>query len=348
MATVTPLRRIEFASSDPLEIRDFLHRVRGSRIVLNGTRDRGWRVALTQVDAGEFSSSQMRLPADIAFRMHGRDEVVIHTILGGTVGLDHGQASHRYRLGDVYVASCPRVDFTCHTHEVRSQTITLRQSLLTEVARVTPDPPGGPWEFLPFASVTASGARQWREAARYVDGLLSDPAAAATPLVLSSAARLLAATALTVFPNTAVTEPAARDRTDAHPATLHRAVSFIEANADVGITITDIARAVGVTTRAIQLAFRRHLDTTPGAYLRRVRLERVRAELLAAGPGGGQTVTAIAARWGFCQPQPLHRILRQAYGITPGRTLRHGQPQPLRISPPALSAVSSLIPNGAG
>lgn len=241
MVTVTPLRRIEFASSDPLEIRDFLHRVRGSRMLLNGTRDRGWRVSLTQVDAGEFSSSQMRLPADIAFRMHGRDEVVIHTILGGTVGLDHGKASHRYRLGDVYVASCPRVDFSCHTHEVRSQTITLPQSLLTEVARATPDPPGDPWEFLPFAPVTASGARQWREAARYVDGLLSDPAAAATSLVLSSAARLLAATALTVFPNTAVTERTARDRTDAHPATLHRAVSFIEANADIDITITDIA-----------------------------------------------------------------------------------------------------------
>ena len=149
MATVTPLRRIEFASSDPSEIRDFLHRVRGSRMLLNGTRDRSWWVSLTQIDTGEFRSSEMWLPADITFRMRGRDEVVIDTILGGTIGLDHGKASHRYRLGDVYVASCPRADFTCHTHEVRSHTITLPQPLLTEVTSITPDHPGAPWSSCP-------------------------------------------------------------------------------------------------------------------------------------------------------------------------------------------------------
>jgi len=321
MATVTSLRRIEFASSDPLEIRDFLHRVRGSRMVLNGTRDHGWRVSLTQVDAGEFSSSQMRLPADITFRMRGRDEVVIHTLLGGTVGLDHGKASHRYRLGDVYVASCPRVEFTCHTHEVRSQTISLPQSLLTAIARVTPEPPGDPWEFLPFAPVTVSGARQWREAVRYVDNLLADPAAAAAPLVLNSAARLLAATALTVFPNAAVTEPAVCDRNDAHPATLDRAVSFIEAHADIDITITDIARAVGVTTRAIQLAFRRHLDTTPAGYLRRIRLDQAHRQLQAADPHR-ESVTAVAYRWGFSSPSRFATYYRRVYGVLPSHTLR--------------------------
>jgi AraC-like DNA-binding protein len=273
------------------------------------------------VEAGEFSSSQIRLPADITFRMRGRDEVVIHTILGGTVRLDHGKASSRYQLGDVYVASCPRAEFTCHTHEVRSQTITLPQSLLTEVARITPDPPGDPWEFLPFAPVTGSGARQWRDAARYVDGLLSDPAAAAAPLVLSSAARLLAATALTVFPNTAVTEPTARDRNDAHPATLQRAVSFIEANADIDITITDIARAAGVTTRAVQLAFRRHLDTTPAGYLRRIRLDQAHRQLQAADPDR-DSVTSIAYRWGFSSPSRFATYYRRVYGVPPSHTLR--------------------------
>jgi AraC-like DNA-binding protein len=321
MATVSPLRRIEFASSDPLEIRDFLYRVRGSRMLLNGTRDQGWRVSLTQVEAGEFSSSQIRLPANITFRMRGRDEVVIHTILGGTVRLDHGKASGRYQLGDVYVASCPRVAFTCHTHEVRSQAITLSQSLLTEVARVTPDPPGEPWEFLPFAPVAGSGARQWRDAARYVDGLLSDPAAAAAPLVLSSAARLLAATALTVFPNTAVTELAVRDRNDARPATLQRAISYIEANADIDITITDIAHAAGVTTRAVQLAFRRHLDTTPAGYLRRIRLDQAHRQLQAADPDR-DSVTAVAYRWGFSSPSRFATYYRRAYGVQPSHTLR--------------------------
>jgi hypothetical protein len=216
--------RIEFASSDPLETRDFLHWVRGSRMRLKGNRDPGWRVFLAQADAGEFSSSQMRLPADLTFWMCGRDEIVIHTVLGGTIAIDHGKASHRYRLGDVFVASCPRTDLTCQTHEVRCQSIILPLSLLTEVARVTSEQPGAPWGFLPFRPATSDAARQWRDAARqwrdaarYVDGLLADPAAAAAPLLLGSAARLLAATALTVFPNTALTGTGARDRNDARP-----------------------------------------------------------------------------------------------------------------------------------
>jgi AraC-like DNA-binding protein len=317
---VTPLRRIEFTSSDPLEIRDFLHRVRGSQVPLNGARDRSWRVSLTQVNAGEFNSSEMRLPADLTFRMRGRDEVVIHTILGGRSRLDSGKASHRYQLGDMYVASCPRVDFTCYTHEVHSRTITLSQSLLTEVASFSADPPGAPWGFLPFAPA-AGGARQWRNTTRYIDGLLADPVAVAAPLVLGSAARLLAATALAVFPNTMVTETAAGDRRDARPATVRRAVSFIEANADIDITIADIARAAGVTARAVQLAFRRHLDITPAAYLRRVRLDQAHRQLQAADPEH-DSVTAVAYRWGFSSPSRFATYYRRAYGVPPSRTLR--------------------------
>jgi AraC-like DNA-binding protein len=318
---VTPLRRIEFASSDPLEIQDFLHRVRGSRVLLNGARDRGWRVSLNQVDAGEFSSSEMRLPADITFRMRGRDEVVIHTILGGRSRLDHGKASHRYQPGDVYVASCPRVDFTCHTHEVRTRTITLPQSLLTEVAGVTPDPPGRPWEFVPFAPVTG-GIRQWLNITRYIDGVLANPAATASSLVLGSTARLLAATALTVFPNSMVTGLTPSDRRDARPATVQRAVSFIEANADVDITIADIARAAGVTARAVQLAFRRHLDITPAGYLRRVRLDQAHRQLQATDPDH-DSVTAVAYRWGFGSPSRFATYYRRAYGVPPSQTLRN-------------------------
>jgi AraC-like DNA-binding protein len=322
MATVTPLRRIEFASSDPLEVRDFLHRVRGSQMRVKGAPDRDWQVFLAQVDAGEFSSSRMRLPADLTFRMRGRDEIVIHTIVGGTNAIDQGKASHRHRLGDVYVASCPRADFTCQTHEVSCHSIILPQSLLTEVARVAPDQPGDPWEFLPFRSATSDGARQWRDVTRYVDGLLADPAVAAAPLVLGCAARLLAATALTVFPNTAATEPGAQNRNDAHPATLQRAVSFIEAHADIDITITDIARVAGVTTRAVQLAFRRHLDTTPAGYLRRIRLDQAHRQLQAAAPER-DSVTAVAYRWGFSSPSRFATYYRRAYGVQPSHTLRN-------------------------
>ena len=58
-----------------------------------------------------------------------------------------------------------------------------------------------------------------------------------------AAAGLLAASVLTAFPHTAVLEPTIEDRHDAHPATVRRAVAFIETHPDLDLSVVDIARA---------------------------------------------------------------------------------------------------------
>ena len=200
------------------------------------------------------------------------------------------------------------------------QAITLPQSLLTAVAATASDRPRRSWEFSSPQPVSGR-AQQWRDTAQLVDGLLADSEAAAAPLILGPAARLLAATALAVFPNTAITEPASNDRRDARPQTVRRAVAFIDEHAHEDITVADIAAAASVTTRAVQLAFRRHLDTTPLDYLRRVRLDHAHHDLLTADPAQ-DSVTAIAYRWGFPSPSRFAARYRQAYGVPPGHTLR--------------------------
>ena len=105
-------------------------------------------------------------------------------------------------------------------------------------------------------------------------------------------------------------------------ATLHRAIAFIDDNAHRDITNADIADAAHVTIRAVQHAFRRHLGTTPTAYLRRVRLEYAHRDLTAADPAE-QTVTGIAYRWGFPSPSRFAVYYRDVYGILPGHTLRN-------------------------
>jgi transcriptional regulator GlxA family with amidase domain len=122
---------------------------------------------------------------------------------------------------------------------------------------------------------------------------------------------------LTAFPNTGQREPTFTDRLDSHPAALRRAISFIEASPDLDVTVADIARAAHVSVRAIQVAFRRHLDTTPMAYLRKVRLDGARAELLNAIPDQGLTVTAVASRWGWARPSRFAADFRAAYGQHP-------------------------------
>ncbi|MEV7027004.1 helix-turn-helix transcriptional regulator [Kitasatospora sp. NPDC093558] len=111
------------------------------------------------------------------------------------------------------------------------------------------------------------------------------------------------------------------DRTDATSATLRKAIAFIETNAEREITLADIAAAAFVTPRALQYAFRRHLDTTPLAHLRRVRLDAAHRDLLAADPGA-TTVTEIAMRWGFAHPGHFAGLYRDAYRRTPSDTLR--------------------------
>lgn len=112
-------------------------------------------------------------------------------------------------------------------------------------------------------------------------------------------------------------------------STLARCRDFIEAHADEDIGIQQIAAAAHVTPRAVQLSFRTHLDTTPTAYLRRVRLDRARRDLQEARPDQGITVTGIAAKWRFASASRFAAYYRAAYGTSPsaslGRSPRRGR-----------------------
>ncbi|MEU4689505.1 helix-turn-helix transcriptional regulator [Actinoplanes sp. NPDC023714] len=106
------------------------------------------------------------------------------------------------------------------------------------------------------------------------------------------------------------------------PAAIRRAVSYIDARAADPITLDAIAGAARLGVRALQSGFRRHLGTTPLAYLRRVRLENAHRDLQAAIPAMGVTVTEIAGRWGFSDSSRFAASYRAAYGRSPSRTLR--------------------------
>ncbi|MFD0427713.1 helix-turn-helix transcriptional regulator [Streptomyces zhihengii] len=132
---------------------------------------------------------------------------------------------------------------------------------------------------------------------RYADEVVSGGRVA--PLVADTVARLVAVTALDVFPSSfAPPGPGGRGPGAVGPAAVRRAVDHIHDHAARALTLADLAQAAGVTGRALQYGFARHLNTSPMAYLRRVRLERAHAELAVAEHGDGTTVAAVAARWG--------------------------------------------------
>ena len=171
--------------------------------------------------------------------------------------------------------------------------------------------------------ISAAKARYWRSVLHFVRQAISIQASAlGAGLVQTEVARMVAASAITVFPNTVLRVAYTPSPGRVEPAALRRAVAFVDAHADRPITVQDMATAAGTTPRALQQAFVRHRDTTPTGYLRRVRLEHAHRELQAADPMDGTTVGSVAARWGFISPGRFAAQYRQTYGALPSHTLR--------------------------
>jgi transcriptional regulator GlxA family with amidase domain len=166
-------------------------------------------------------------------------------------------------------------------------------------------------------------ARHWEGALLYVDRQLNAPdSALGYPLVRSQVLATLAASALTVFPNTTMTAFEVRGPGAVAPSALRRAVAYIEAHAEEPIQLRDIAEAAGTDSRTVQHAFARHFDASPMSYLRRFRLEQAHRDLQRADPAAGDTVSAIAKRWGFARTGKFARIYRGRFGVLPSHTLR--------------------------
>jgi AraC-like DNA-binding protein len=225
------------------------------------------------------------------------------------------------RPGDVFLAIQTERPLLARSIDTGTEVAVMDLALVSQVAAGTRSTARPPVRFTGHEPVSVQAARTWRAAYAYVrDTVLTNPGPGTPPVVVSSAARLLAAITLTTFPNTTVAAPRAEDEPDLHPGTVQSAVTYMDEHAQQDITVTDIAAAASVTARALQLAFRRQLDTTPMTYLRRVRLDHAHQDLRRAGPA--TTVSAVAHRWGFPSPGRFATHYRRAYGTTPGFTLR--------------------------
>jgi len=153
-----------------------------------------------------------------------------------------------------------------------------------------------------------------------LDGVLSNDAAMASPLVRSAAFRLLVTAFVEAFDTNVVGTGRPSDA-QALPSTVRRALAFVEEHAHDDIGVVEIAEAARLTPRGLQLAFRRHLDTTPMAALRAARLRGTHADLLLGDPTLGHTVAGIALSWGFANPGRFAALYATQFGRTPRETL---------------------------
>ena len=171
--------------------------------------------------------------------------------------------------------------------------------------------------------VSLAMARHWGATLDYIDRQLNTPdSALGSPLVRAQVLATLAASALAVFPNTTMTTAEVHGPGAVAPSALRRAVAYMEAHAEEPIRLRDIAEAAGTSTRSLRHAFARHYDASPMSYLQQVRLEQAHRSLQVADTAAGDTVAAIARRWGFAKRGHFASIYRRRYGVLPSHTLR--------------------------
>ena len=97
-------------------------------------------------------------------------------------------------------------------------------------------------------------------------------------------------------------------------------LQYIEANADSELTPGILARVAGVSVRTLHAAFHAQLGESPMAHVRRIRLGRVRAELLRSDPSKVR-VTDVAMRWGFPHLSRFAQQYRDLFLELPSVTL---------------------------
>ncbi|MEJ2866598.1 helix-turn-helix transcriptional regulator [Actinomycetospora sp. OC33-EN08] len=239
----------------------------------------------------------------------------------GRVGFRTRRVDLRAVAGEVFLVP-PDDPWEAATDDVDVSGLMLDRDRFTQYAAALRGTDGADVTFTGLEPVSPAAARFWDATVAHVrESVLGDTVGRDSPLVQGEAFRMLAATLLTTFPNTALAGDAAPvGRVE--PAVVRRAAQYMDEHARDDIGLDDVAAAARVSPRALQLAFRRHRDTTPLEYLRRVRMAGAHQDLQAGDPTRGDTVAAIAARWGFGSAGRFSGDYRRLHGCHPRDTLR--------------------------
>ncbi len=267
---------------------------------------------------------RIRHSMDVRCVMHPVETFMTVTVMNGAYDrFDTRDEQIRVRRGEV--ARYPTdAGLTAAWRSVDSAVLRVPLSEIVRAAHHRIGRPVNDVRFFGMTPVSTARARAWRQLTVFAHTQLTVPEPTLeSPLVSAQLRGLIAATALETFENTC-TRMLEQPRPPLPPATIRRAMAFIEANPHRPLTVVDIAEAMGVTARALQYGFARHCDTTPVTFLREVRLGHAHRDLQAAHRDSGATVTQIARRWGFANPSRFAGHYRTKYDRSPSETLRDG------------------------
>jgi AraC-like DNA-binding protein len=310
----------EFVSHDSDEAHEWLRRTYADHDVKiwGDSKDFAFSCDLTKLDGLSFASMTHTMPTEIEV-FNGLPDLAIVEHRAGASELTMGSDSVRLRAGECFLLP-PNRPYEATFDSIGVGLTTLSFEDLQRDAAVRVDREAVEVDFT--RPVTPAAGRHWSQTIQYVESLVNNsPLLATAPLARRELGWLVNSAVLACFPNSTLDAEAASYAGDT-PQPLRRALIFIEERAGDPITLNEIAMAARLSPRGLQAAFRRHLDTTPLAHLRSIRMERAHRDLQSADPANGVSVAATAAKWGFTHLGRFAIDYRRRFGVYPSQTLR--------------------------
>lgn len=313
------VHRTRYSTQDPDQALDILAQVYSVRQwTLTGTEGFHLEVATTTIGALTLEAARTRGAAGTQ-TVDFTDTLRIDHLTAGRLAID----TVPDKILPATPLLLPPAGYTQRWSQAAMHSVALDPTAVQAHARALHGNELVPLRFTGFTPVSTAASRYWTELLTHTHRhVLSNKDATDSPLILDQTVRHLLTTLLHTFPSTFLDAPEPSRDTAPVPAALRRATSFIDSHLAESIGIIEIAQAARLSPRGLQAAFRRHLDTTPTAYLRGARLAAAHHDLLAADPATGATVGGIAARWGFAHRGRFATAYRRIYDQSPTTTLR--------------------------
>jgi AraC-like DNA-binding protein len=314
-------RRVKVDTTDPDEAHDYLratyvdHEVR-----LDGSIER-FRFRHELTDGGRFFVARYEHSMNCEVNTEPFGFLLMGQVFHGRLRMSTGRDELSPGHGEPFALD-PAAPMCIRWEDFRAGLLKLDLGLVDRVAEEITGGHGGPVRFSLARAVSPARAANWQALVRYFSReFCRNEAAYSSPLIHAQTMRLLAATALETFPNATLDAERGPSGDTAAPSAVRRATAFIDDHAGEPIGLAEIAAAARLSPRAVQDAFRRHLETTPMTHLRQVRLRRAQQELRTADPGSGTTVAEVATRWGFAHHGRFAASYRREFGRTPAQDL---------------------------
>ncbi len=97
------------------------------------------------------------------------------------------------------------------------------------------------------------------------------------------------------------------------PPKLSAAIKLMIENLEYPLSVSELSDTVGITVRSLERNFKQQLETSPGKYYRKIRLEKAKQLLWHTN----LSVLEISILTGFPSPSYLSRLYRNEFGVLP-------------------------------